>query len=372
MTRLLGAPIAGGAPDDTDGSESIVVVCPDSHITLWPTRLAEAATGGGKSAILRLAAAWARAGHPVTVACAAVVEGEVEGVRFRDLARAAGRYDVAVYVTGLLGHFEHPAIDGIKAGVRVLWQNPPHQVAFPPGPPPDWIVVPARFLAHRGGYEWGYPPERIVVIPGEAVSRRLDPVSAAERDELAVIYASHPRKGLREAIEVLGRVRPDYPVRLDVYGSGRLWHDDDRSVPEGDHPAWVQFKGDVPAEQVASVMARYGAMLWRDVPSRDLQHIRERLADDSARCPSLADLARLTGLSRYQVLRRFERAYGLPPHAWLLRRRAERARVLIRDGCTLAVAAVETGFADQSHMTRVFARQFGFTPGAWRRAARLQ
>jgi AraC-like DNA-binding protein len=88
--------------------------------------------------------------------------------------------------------------------------------------------------------------------------------------------------------------------------------------------------------------------------------------------PSLLDLARLTGLSRYQVLRRFERAYGLPPHAWLLRRRAERARVLIRDGCTLAVAAVETGFADQSHMTRVFARQFGFTPGAWRRAARLQ
>jgi AraC-like DNA-binding protein len=26
------------------------------------------------------------------------------------------------------------------------------------------------------------------------------------------------------------------------------------------------------------------------------------------------------------------------------------------------------GFADQSHLTRVFARQFGFTPGAWRRA----
>ncbi|HYU29433.1 MAG TPA: AraC family transcriptional regulator, partial [Gemmatimonadales bacterium] len=111
---------------------------------------------------------------------------------------------------------------------------------------------------------------------------------------------------------------------------------------------------------------------WRDAPSSDLQQVRERLADDSARVPSLADLAQLTGLSRYQVLRRFERAYGLPPHAWLLRRRAERARVLIRDGVTLAAAAAETGFADQSHLTRVFARQFGFTPGAWRRAARLQ
>src|SRR5437660_81246 len=47
-------------------------------------------------------------------------------------------------------------------------------------------------------------------------------------------------------------------------------------------------------------------------------------------------------------------------------------RVLVRDGVTLAAAAAETGFADQSHLTRVFARQFGFTPGAWRRAARLQ
>jgi AraC-like DNA-binding protein len=34
------------------------------------------------------------------------------------------------------------------------------------------------------------------------------------------------------------------------------------------------------------------------------------------------------------------------------------------------VAAAESGFADQSHLTRVFVRHFGFTPGEWRRAAR--
>src|SRR5882724_12995652 len=78
------------------------------------------------------------------------------------------------------------------------------------------------------------------------------------------------------------------------------------------------------------LMARHGSAQGSDAPSSDLQQVRERLADDSGRCPSLADLARLTGLSRYQVLRRFERAYGLPPHAWLLRRRAERARISIR------------------------------------------
>src|SRR5438034_9955115 len=104
-------------------------------------------------------------------------------------------------------------------------------------------------------------------------------------------------------------------------------------------------------------MARHGTTRWSDAPSRDLPQVRERLADDSARCPSLADLARLTGLSRYQVLRRFERAYGLPPHAWLLRRRAERARVLIRDGATLAAAAAAPGLAEPGRLTCGVVRQ---------------
>jgi AraC-like DNA-binding protein len=101
----------------------------------------------------------------------------------------------------------------------------------------------------------------------------------------------------------------------------------------------------------------------------DMQPVRERLADDLLAAPSLAELAAMTGLSRYQLLRRFEKACGLPPHAWLLQQRAEHARGLIRAGSSLADAAAASGFADQSHMTRLFARQFGFTPGAWQRVA---
>jgi AraC-like DNA-binding protein len=41
---------------------------------------------------------------------------------------------------------------------------------------------------------------------------------------------------------------------------------------------------------------------------------------------------------------------------------------LIQRGADLALAAAASGFADQSHMTRIFVRQFGFTPGAWRKA----
>jgi AraC-like DNA-binding protein len=100
----------------------------------------------------------------------------------------------------------------------------------------------------------------------------------------------------------------------------------------------------------------------------EVRRVRDRLADDLAAAPSLAELAALAGLGKYQLLRRFEKAYGVPPHAWLRQRRAERARALIRDGSALAAASAACGFADQSHMTRAFVRHFGFTPGAWRKA----
>lgn len=104
-----------------------------------------------------------------------------------------------------------------------------------------------------------------------------------------------------------------------------------------------------------------------------LDAVRERLASELLAPPSLAELAAQAGLSRFQLLRRFAAAYGCTPHAFVLQQRAERARALIRQGSPLSDAAAASGFADQSHMTRIFARQFGFTPGAWQRAAaRLQ
>ncbi len=103
-----------------------------------------------------------------------------------------------------------------------------------------------------------------------------------------------------------------------------------------------------------------------------LQQVRDWLADAPLAPPTLAQMAAWAGLSRYQLLRRFAEAYGLPPHAWLLQQRAERSRHLIRRGASLADAAAASGFADQSHMTRIFARQFGFTPGAWQKAHRAR
>lgn len=102
--------------------------------------------------------------------------------------------------------------------------------------------------------------------------------------------------------------------------------------------------------------------------SPELHRARDHLAADLLTPPTLTALARTAGLSKFQLLRRFEKAFGLTPHAWLLQQRAERARGLIRSGAGLAQAAAACGFADQSHMTRLFARHFGFTPGAWQQA----
>jgi len=121
------------------------------------------------------------------------------------------------------------------------------------------------------------------------------------------------------------------------------------------------------------LMSRHGTSpASTNIPTEDMRRVRDRLADDFLDPPSLSELAGMTGLSKYQVLRRFETTFGMPPHGWLLRRRAERARALIRAGSSLASAAVASGFADQSHMTRTFSRQYGFTPGAWQAAVALK
>jgi AraC-like DNA-binding protein len=103
-----------------------------------------------------------------------------------------------------------------------------------------------------------------------------------------------------------------------------------------------------------------------------MQRVRDRLAEVSVghhkEAASLSELAALCGLSKYQVLRQFQKTYGVPPHAWLVSLRCERARAAIQRGASLSDAAASSGFADQSHLSRHFLRQFGYTPGAWRSA----
>jgi len=56
---------------------------------------------------------------------------------------------------------------------------------------------------------------------------------------------------------------------------------------------------------------------------------------------------------------------GLSPHAYLMQLRLEKAKWMLKNGNNIIDTAIETGFADRSHMTRNFRQKFGLTPGCY-------
>jgi len=92
---------------------------------------------------------------------------------------------------------------------------------------------------------------------------------------------------------------------------------------------------------------------------------RTRIDDDPSEPISLNELAGISGISQFRLVRGFSKVTGLTPHAYLVQRRLQRARRLIAAGATLANAALASGFADQSHMTRLFVRTYGMSPGLY-------
>lgn len=94
------------------------------------------------------------------------------------------------------------------------------------------------------------------------------------------------------------------------------------------------------------------------------------MAAHCARGVRLEELCCLTGLSRAGLQRAFRRCRGMSPYRYLENLRVIRAEELLRQGTDLAQAALEAGFADQSHLTHYFSRFLGLPPGAYRGLAR--
>lgn len=123
------------------------------------------------------------------------------------------------------------------------------------------------------------------------------------------------------------------------------------------------------------VAATYGGMTQRvQPPNGGLARWQERRAQEMLRADlrgdtSLADIARECGLSVSQFSRAFKKSTGSAPHRWLIQQRVETAKAKLADPAqSLASIALSCGFADQSHLTRVFSRYTGITPAAWRRS----
>ena len=82
----------------------------------------------------------------------------------------------------------------------------------------------------------------------------------------------------------------------------------------------------------------------------------------------VSELASACGLSRSHFAKAFKASMGTPPHRWLLRHRVHRAaEMLERTDESISAIASSCGFADQSHLTRIFHAMVGFSPADWRR-----
>jgi AraC family transcriptional regulator len=100
-----------------------------------------------------------------------------------------------------------------------------------------------------------------------------------------------------------------------------------------------------------------------------LQRVRDYVEAHLDEDLSLTALADVACLSPHHFSRSFKQAAGVGPRRYVMGRRLERAKTLLRRTREpLAAIAQEAGFADQSHLTQMFRREVGVTPGRYRSA----
>jgi transcriptional regulator GlxA family with amidase domain len=114
---------------------------------------------------------------------------------------------------------------------------------------------------------------------------------------------------------------------------------------------------------IRPAISKGGLASWQERKVR--QHIDSNLDSQIL----VDDLADLVSLSAAHFCRAFKRSFSDTPHAYIVQRRVERAQELMRGTRSpLSQIALDCGFADQTHLSKLFRRLTGRTPNAWRRA----
>lgn len=143
----------------------------------------------------------------------------------------------------------------------------------------------------------------------------------------------------------------------------------------------AQGFSDINGMSLSSIAVAIEGLRWDDaafterasggLPPWQCQILREHISLNLQRRIAISDLARIAGLSSSHFCRAFRTSFHCSPSRFVMRRRVERARQLLRETCEpLAQIAFECGFTDQSHFTRVFHDLTGSTPWRFRKNRR--
>jgi AraC family transcriptional regulator len=102
------------------------------------------------------------------------------------------------------------------------------------------------------------------------------------------------------------------------------------------------------------------------LPQSQLEHVIDYMKANLAQDLSILDLATLTGMSESHFSRSFKQSVGISPYQYLMKQRVERAKQLLeKRATTISSIALDCGFANQTHLTKVFHQMTGMTPKAY-------
>ena len=142
---------------------------------------------------------------------------------------------------------------------------------------------------------------------------------------------------------------------------------------------WGDDRSEELAQAIVACIRQTADQAWQKPPERDPRLARDvlrraiRFVNENLDTKLKWDeIATTVGMDPFTFGRGFKLATAMTPHQYIIRCRLRRAmRLLARDELTLADIALEVGCSCQSHLTTLFRKHLGTTPGAFRGSARV-
>ena len=98
----------------------------------------------------------------------------------------------------------------------------------------------------------------------------------------------------------------------------------------------------------------------------NMQTVAKYIDEHYLEAVSLDELCNLANCSSGHLIRAFKKHYGFSPHAYLVNRRIQFAQAELKNGTSIAEAALNAGFSDQAHFQRAFKKHVSATPRQYR------
>jgi AraC family transcriptional regulator len=211
----------------------------------------------------------------------------------------------------------------------------------------------------QGGRRYESPANTVITKPAGEVHGN----SVQER-EARLIVVQADVEGLADGIRSCARVLEEVRHGPDARAGSLAWSiSRELAAPDEVTPLAV----DGLSRELIAVVARIDEP-GEETPPRWLCRALDLIRDRLAEAITLRELAREAGVHPIHFARTFRSHLRRPLGSFVRGLRVARAaEKLVASDTSIADIALETGFADQSHLTRVFKGQLGVTPGRYRR-----